>query len=328
MLGQSRGDATIAYINQYAPFALEQEQKYGVPAPVTLAQGIVESGSGRSKLTRNTNNHFGIKSHGKKGKVYYAKDDDPGLSSFRVYSSPRDSYEDHSRFLIENSRRYGFLFRLNKYDYRGWCWGLQKAGYATNPQYAVSLIQTIEHYRLYKINDGVKMIPKKGQKNSGDSGGGTIIKRITTTTTTVTTVAPTEIPEMEFVEDDVESEEEQEYDRLMKLPYVSSINGVRCKRIYPGDLVSNIAIDNDISISELLKYNEMTDIDDFSEGDIVYLEEKRNKFTGPQDIYTVMDGDTWHGISQQFGVNFSYLINKNKKNYFVAPVPGEKLKLK
>ena len=327
MHSQSRGNATIAYINKYAAYAIEQEHKYGVPAPVTLAQGILESGSGTSKLTRNTNNHFGIKSHGKKGKVYLAKDDDPGLSSFRVYATARDSYEDHSKFLLENSRRYGSLFRLNKYDYRGWCWGLQNAGYATNPQYAVQLIQTIEVYRLYKINEGVKMIPRKAKKSTG----GTIVKRIkttTTTTVTTTTAAPEEIPDMEFVEDDVESDEEREYNRLMSLPYVTSINGVRCKRIYPGDLVTNIAIDNDMSTTELLEYNEMKNLEDFNEGDIVYLEKKKNKFNGSQDDYTVVEGDTWHSIAQQFGVNYTFLLKKNKKNYFTAPVPGEKLKLK
>ena len=138
------------YIDQYKDVAIEQMKKYRIPASITLAQGLFESGAGRSELARKGNNHFGIKCHGWKGrKVYH--DDDASNECFRAYNNAYESYEDHSRFLV-SGKRYQSLFSLKNTDYRGWAHGLKAAGYATNPSYATKLINIIELYKLYEYD--------------------------------------------------------------------------------------------------------------------------------------------------------------------------------
>ena len=143
-----------AYIDEWSPVAIEQMNNYGIPASITLAQGLLESGAGRSELAREGNNHFGIKCHnGWTGPTVY-KDDDQRNDCFRSYRNARESYEDHSRFLA-NGQRYRSLFSLKPTDYKGWARGLKAAGYATNPKYADRLIDIIEVYRLYDYDKGV-----------------------------------------------------------------------------------------------------------------------------------------------------------------------------
>lgn len=139
------------YVNQYKDIAIEQMQRYRIPASITLAQGLLESGAGRSELTRNSNNHFGIKcNNGWTGRRTY-HDDDMRNDCFRVYDSAFESYEDHSKFLA-NNQRYRSLFNLKTTDYRGWAKGLKAAGYATNPIYAEKLIEIIQLYKLYQYD--------------------------------------------------------------------------------------------------------------------------------------------------------------------------------
>lgn len=148
---QRRNARYQEYIRQYAPMAVEQMQRYKIPASITLAQGLLESGAGQSTLARKSNNHFGIKcGSGWRGKSVRHDDDRP-QECFRVYRSVRDSYEDHSLFLARGPR-YAFLFKLKPTDYRGWARGLKKAGYATDPSYANRLITIIEDYDLYKYD--------------------------------------------------------------------------------------------------------------------------------------------------------------------------------
>lgn len=312
---QSHDAAVIAYINKYKAIALEQQEIYGVPATITLAQGIVESGAGKSSLTRNSHNHFGVKAHKAwKGAVHHAKDDEPGLSRFRVYSSDRESFEDHSRFLaIENRSRYAELFTYNILDYRSWAHGLKKKGYATAPNYAQSLIQYIERFQLYKLNGGVKLRPSSRQKTRHIK----VVKTILVT-----------IPDMDVIADNDTTEEEVAYEEVMRRPYVREINGVPCQRIYPGETLSLIALENDLSKYDLLDYNEATNEDGFQEGDIVYLAQKKNKYNDPEVSYVIQSGDTWHSISQKFGVKVAYLLKKNNKSYSDKLEEGERLWLK
>ncbi len=141
-----RNTAYINYISQYKDLAIEQMLRYRVPASITLAQGLLESRAGLSDLAVRGNNHFGIKCHGWTGRKTYHDDDEAG-ECFRAYDNARQSYEDHSRFLSQNSR-YARLFSLDRTDYRGWAKGLKACGYATNPNYANSLIGIIETYGL------------------------------------------------------------------------------------------------------------------------------------------------------------------------------------
>jgi len=138
------------YIDQYKDIAIEQMKRYKIPASITLAQGLFESGAGRSELTRRGNNHFGIKCNGWTGRTTY-HDDDRNNECFRAYNSAYESYEDHSRFLASNAR-YRSLFSLKTTDYKGWAKGLKAAGYATNPQYASKLIEIIQLYKLYRYD--------------------------------------------------------------------------------------------------------------------------------------------------------------------------------
>lgn len=138
------------YFDQYKDLAIEQMLRYRIPASITLAQGVFESGAGMSELATIGNNHFGIKCHDWTGRSM-AKDDDARGECFRVYDNVRQSYEDHSVFLAKN-QRYARLFRLSLTDYRGWARGLRECGYATNPLYAQKLIDIIELYQLYRYD--------------------------------------------------------------------------------------------------------------------------------------------------------------------------------
>lgn len=141
------------YIAMYGPTARANMQQYGIPASITLAQGILESGAGRSELTRRANNHFGIKCHDWTGERVYHDDDRRG-ECFRKYANPADSFRDHSLFLTQRGR-YAFLFDLDKDDYRGWAKGLRQAGYATDRKYPEKLINLIERYELYRFDQEV-----------------------------------------------------------------------------------------------------------------------------------------------------------------------------
>lgn len=143
---------TLNYIRKWAPLAVREMHKYKIPASITLAQGILESGSGKSQLAAKSKNHFGIKCHTgwKGGRVYH--DDDARGECFRKYQFVESSYEDHSKFLTQR-RRYAFLFSYGSKNYKKWAKGLKKAGYATDPKYPRKLISLIENYELYKFDD-------------------------------------------------------------------------------------------------------------------------------------------------------------------------------
>lgn len=146
-------NATELYILNYKDIAMEEMRKYNIPASITLAQGILESGSGRGRLSVEANNHFGIKCHGWKGKKIY-HDDDRSQECFRKYNRALESFEDHSKFLTSRSR-YSKLFQLRQDDYKGWAKGLRAAGYATDRKYPDKLISLIERYDLDSYDDMV-----------------------------------------------------------------------------------------------------------------------------------------------------------------------------
>lgn len=152
------------YIDQYRDLAIEQMLKYKIPASITLAQGLLESGAGKSQLATRGNNHFGIKCHGWQGRTVHF-DDDAKQECFRAYNNARESYEDHSKFLVRN-KRYSSLFALKQTDYKGWAHGLKSCGYATSSTYANKLINLIELYKLYDY-DRAKGYDKFMATNSG-----------------------------------------------------------------------------------------------------------------------------------------------------------------
>lgn len=158
------------YFDQYRDMAIEQMKRYHIPASITLAQGVLESGAGRSELAVKGNNHFGIKCHGWTGSAVY-HDDDANNECFRAYKNAAESYEDHSKFLSSSSR-YSSLFQLKTTDYKGWAYGLKSCGYATNPRYAIQLIDIIQLYKLYEFDDG------KGGKTSSRNTNNTFAHQV------------------------------------------------------------------------------------------------------------------------------------------------------
>ena len=148
------------YVAAYKDDAIKEMHLHKVPACITLAQGMLESGNGNSDLCRNANNHFGIKCHKEWGGEKYIMDDDSSNECFRKYDNVLDSYSDHSLFLFSRSR-YAPLFELSINDYKGWCYGLKKAGYATDPRYPERLIDLIERYKLQDLN-AIESTPKQG----------------------------------------------------------------------------------------------------------------------------------------------------------------------
>lgn len=299
-----------SYISQYKQIALEQERSYGIPAPITLAQGILESGAGKSGLARDANNHFGIKAYGGwTGKIFLAWDDETTKSKFRWYDSALESYKDHSLFLMNNDR-YRSLFTKSIYDYRGWANGLQKAGYATSRSYAKALIGYIEAFKLYEINGGVKLRPGK-------------------TITITKTITKEELVEQQdlLMDESDESEEQESFENTFR-KYVVEINGIRCTILYPGETLSSIALKYDISKKDLLLFNESTSESDFQEGDVVFLNKKKKKYNGAQDFYRTKEGETMYSISQKFGIRLANLTKMNQKTLFSKLEEGEKLRLK
>lgn len=164
------------YINAYKDDAIKEMYLHKVPASITLAQGMLESGNGNSDLSRKANNHFGIKCHKEWGGETYIMDDDSSNECFRKYESVLDSYSDHSMFLFSRSR-YSSLFELPITDYKGWCYGLKKAGYATDPRYAERLIELIERYKLNELNV-IENTPKKGVKDQNSIKSDMVIREV------------------------------------------------------------------------------------------------------------------------------------------------------
>lgn len=302
--------AVQAYITQHKETALRNEKEYGIPAPIILAQGILESGAGTSGLTRASNNHFGIKAGSKwKGRVHLAWDDETQKSRFRCYASAAESYQDHARLLTTNSC-YRPLFKINIYDYRGWAHGLKKAGYATAPRYAQALIGIIDQYKLYEINGGAKLRPGK--------------------TVVITSYKTIEKPifEEDCVLDEREESEEQTMIVDAASRYAVLINDIHCTVLQPGETLASISRKYDISPVQLLKFNELGSEYQVKEGDIVFLDKKKKKYEGPQDVYIAKRGDTLYEVSQEFGIQLHQLAKLNNMNDYVRLQEGTRIILK
>ncbi len=302
--------AVQAYIEQHKAIALRNEKEYGIPAPIILAQGILESGAGTSELTRASNNHFGIKAGSKwKGNVYLAWDDETQKSRFRCYNSAAESYKDHARLLTTMSC-YRPLFNINVYDYRGWAYGLKKAGYATAPHYAQALIGIIDHYKLYNINGGAKLRPGK--------------------TVIITTYNDVEQPvfDQQDIISDNEVTEEENIVAAAVLKYVIEINGIHCTVIQPGEDLASIARKYDIAVTELLQFNELATENQAKEGSIIFLNKKKKKYNGSQDMYIAKEGETLHDVAQEFGVQLHQLAKLNNMSDYVRLQKGTRIYLK
>lgn len=303
-------ELVLSYIAEYKSIALQNEKEFGIPATIILAQGILESGAGTSGLTQASNNHFGIKAGSSwKGKVHLAWDDETQKSKFRCYASAAESFRDHAYLLTTNSC-YRSLFKINIYDYRGWAHGLKKAGYATAPHYAQALIGIIDQYKLYEINGGAKLKPGK----------------IVTITRYKTIERP--IFENDCVMDDGEESEEQTMIADAVKRYAVLINDIHCTVLQPGETLASISRKYDLSPAQLLKFNELGSEYQVKEGDIVFLDKKKKKYEGPQDVYIAKQGDTLYDVSQEFGIQLHQLAKLNDMNDYVRLREGTRVILK
>ena len=294
------------YIQKYAPIAVKEMHRSGVPASITLAQGILESGSGLSELATKGNNHFGIKCHKDwTGKRMYMDDDKKG-ECFRVYKKAEDSFRDHSDFLRYRDR-YKFLFDLRPTDYKGWAYGLKKAGYATDPKYPAKLIKYIEDYDLTRFD-------KKGALE-----GSKVPK------------APHKIEEPVVVRparSGVDVPISEEYSFNLDTP-LYSVNGVPFIYASKGQTYASIAREHQLFKSEILRFNDLKEDTELLPGTIVYLASKKNKAQVGLDMYIVeKDGEDFHAICQRFAVKEKAVLRRNRLSYPVTLREGDELKLR
>lgn len=291
LAAQRRNAKYNAYIDKYSDMAVEQMKLHKIPASITLAQGLLESGAGQSRLARESNNHFGIKCGSSwRGRSVRHNDDAPN-ECFRAYKNVRDSYEDHSKFLV-NGARYAFLFKLDITDYKGWARGLKKAGYATDPSYANRLITIIEDYELYKYDQKKKKHTSSSTKRStGKDKGKEEILVI--------------VPHQVYKSND--------------LAYIVARHGETFQRI---------GKEFGISWKKLIKYNDLHEGYTLSEGDIIYLGQKKKKAAKQFTVHVVKDGDSMHGISQMYGIRMKNLYSMNRKDFEYVPEVGDRLRVR
>jgi LysM repeat protein len=305
----------VVYVNTYKALAIAEMQRSGVPAAITLAQGLHETEAGTSDLVKSSNNHFGIKCREDwKGEVVYHDDDRRG-ECFRSYATAADSYRDHSDFLRLSSR-YAFLFTLEPADYEGWAYGLKKAGYATNIRYSLILIKLIKEYNLQQYTliamgkmaaadevvltipgSGAGVAPAVGEPGrsgsvrsggAGDSG----------------TVASPEVsyPEGEF-----------------------TINRTKVVYIAAGVSMLSIAGRYNIPLGRLLDFNDMKEEDVVVRGQLIFLQRKRR--TGSIAYHMVREGEDLYSIAQAEGVRLQDLLEMNQLTPEARPAAGEKVYL-
>ena len=284
------------YIASYKDDAIETMKRTGIPASITLAQGILESGDGNSDLARKANNHFGIKCHSDWTGPTYTMDDDAKDECFRKYRKVIESYKDHADFLTGRNR-YAFLFDLKTTDYKGWAKGLKKAGYATNPKYPELLIGIIERSELHQFDD-----PKAQKKSSNNDK-----------------VATKETPKRSTSSDQYRS-------NTGAHKVVNSKNNIKYIIAKSNDDLEEIADEFNMGLWQITKYNDLSDNHSPELGDIIYLQPKRGK--GQNEFHSVSTGETMYQISQMYGVKLKKLYKRNRVNEGYQPKVGEKIYLK
>jgi len=312
------------YIQKFAQYAVEEMEKYKIPASITLAQGLLETGGGQSRLAQQGNNHFGIKcKEDWSGKTMKHTDDAPN-ECFRVYDDPRESYEDHSKFLAYR-KYYVNLFKLDMMDYKAWAHGLKKAGYATNPKYAYILIDKIEKNRLYEFDkvsskEALYAVLKMYPDLKNDRIFMAQLDQSKASSKPVTVKVPYEqisyAKQQKKVEKIVSNAE-----ALNSILIKSHPNGGKKFVIIPDDIaLAAISKKFQITESALLKWNEL-DGTQLRRNDILFLENKANK--GNVATYKTQVGESMHDISQKFGIKLKKLYSKNRMDYGQQPKVGQ-----
>lgn len=290
------------YIDKYKDIAISKMKEYNIPASITLAQGLLESGSGNSPLAKEANNHFGIKCHKEWTGMTYIMDDDELGECFRKYASAEESFNDHSLFLTSRPR-YATLFTLDVKDYKGWAYGLKAAGYATNPRYAEMLIKIIEENQLFLFDSGADNYKLLADKNKPSPEP----------------ARPTQ--SVNKVKKNFEYVEVTDGNRSI---YIN--NGVRLIYARENDNAQSIADDVGVHTFQILQYNELGRNEKIEAGSIIYIEPKRKKAV--ENYHIVTEGETMREISQLYAIKLKYLYSRNGIQEGHEPEPGTKLNLR
>ena len=294
------------YIRTYSVLAVQEMYRSGVPASITLAQGMLESGNGLSELALKGNNHFGIKCHsGWKGDSIYHDDDMKG-ECFRKYKDVELSYRDHSDFLRYRDR-YKFLFDLDVTDYKGWANGLKKAGYATDPSYPKKLIKLIEEYKLYEYD--VKPYTY-GQQSVNPEKPAKPTRKPDRKEPVTAPVAPPKSPyQMEQPRKATESQREYFHFPVSRELY--SQNGVPFVYSLEGETYKSIAKANGLFHKEILKFNDLDHDEPLRPGTVVYLQAKKKKAAKGIEMHFIDNGESLRDISQRYAVRLSAIYKIN-----------------
>jgi len=282
------------YIEKYKAYAIEDQEIYGIPASIKLAQAMLESDNGNSRLARLGNNHFGIKCKRDWTGQTIMHDDDAPQECFRKYATVEESFRDHAEFL-DKSPRYQFLFELDPTDYKGWAYGLGKAGYATNPKYPELLIKIIEDNRLYLLDRGENLPADDASVGEPD---GDIVPQ------------PTK-PERKIDVDNyvVAIYNHEGYDIYLN-------NGSKFIMAREGESLARISAVFSIRERKLRKFNDMSAAEDIEPGDMVYINPKNRRSDNGRVLHTVRSGETMRDISQLYGIKLKKLQSLNR--YFAS----------
>lgn len=303
------------YINTYKDIAMREMREHKIPASITLAQGILESGAGNSALARDARNHFGIKCHkGWTGKTYIM-DDDEKNECFRKYKNAEESFVDHSLFLTGRNR-YAGLFELDIMDYEGWAKGLKAAGYATNPKYAQLLIDRIKMYELYKYDQIVMGLLTEEEAEAQMLADGT-----------EALLDQDDLLELAYSPKDRSIFEL--VDMTEEKRFIYENNKVRFVFAKEGETPEGLAKAFGIKLKKFCRYNciKHPDAVVFHSGDVVYLESLRNR-NWKAKKHVVEQGETVRDIALRYAVRPEKILKKNKLPERARLKVGQKLKLR
>lgn len=280
------------YVTKYAKLAVQEMERVGIPASITLAQGCLESSNGNSELSIASNNHFGIKCHSSwQGKRIYHDDDAKG-ECFRVYDDVYDSYVDHSNFL-RNGQRYAFLFEFDQKDYKSWAYGLKRAGYATNPDYPKLLIKIIEDGELYKYDSMTSdMFREKTRKEKEID----VIVKGDAPTSKIEPPTP-------WTNESIATKHDKK---------IYKNNGKKFIILDKNETMYQIAHRFSIPMWKLYAINDFKAGQVVPEGTVVYIEQKALRAESKYTTHTVRDGETFYTISQLYGMQATRLARLNK----------------
>jgi LysM repeat protein len=287
-------NTTKDYISKWKATAVAQMNTYKIPASITLAQGILESGNGNSKLARLANNHFGIKCHSTWEGATYVQDDDKKDECFRAYDNASQSFEDHSLFL--KKRRYAPLFELKMKDYKKWAKGLKSAGYATNPKYPSLLISLVERFELWRFDAMLGETIEEGEED-------------------IAVTAPQNSTPNQTTSDDSVIE----YDFNSHVNHTSK-NEVKYIVAKKGVTFYKLSKELELTLRQLYKYNESKNKDVLKIGDIVYITPKRWKSRKNNPIHVCKDVTTLREVAHIEGIKLKQLLKRND-----SEKPDEKL---